>query len=37
MLQSLLKNLFGEAQMNALADYVQPALGMLNANERLVG
>ena len=36
MLQSLLKNLFGEAQMDALADYVQAAL-MLNANGRLVG
>ena len=33
---ALLKNLFGEEQMNALADYVMAAL-MLNYNGRLVG
>ena len=33
---SLLKNLFGEQQMAALADYVQAAL-MLNYNQRSVG
>ena len=31
-----LKNLFGDEQMSALADYVQAAL-MLNYNKRLVG
>ena len=33
---ALLKNLFGEQQMLALADYVQAAL-MLNYNDRMVG
>ena len=33
---ALLKNLFGEQQMLALADYVQAAL-MLNYNGRRVG
>ena len=33
---ALLKNLFGEQQMSALADYVQAAL-MLNYNQRRVG
>ena len=33
---ALLKNLFGEQQMSALADYVQAAL-MLNYNGRCVG
>ena len=33
---ALLKNLFGEQQMSALADYVQAAL-MLNYNGRRVG
>jgi len=33
---SLLKNLFGEEQMSALADYIQAAL-MLNYNGRQVG
>ena len=33
---ALLKNLFGEQQMSALADYVQAAL-MLNYNKRIVG
>ena len=33
---SLLKNLFGDAQMSSLADYVQAAL-MLNYNGRVVG
>ena len=33
---ALLKNLFGEQQMSALADYVQAAL-MLNCNKRIVG
>ena len=33
---SLLKNLFGEQQMAALADYVQASL-MLNYNKRNVG
>ena len=33
---SLLKNLFGEQQMAALADYVQASL-MLNYNGRKVG
>ena len=33
---ALLKNLFGEQQLNALADYIQSAL-MLNYNDRHVG
>ena len=33
---ALLKNLFGDAQMSALADYIQAAL-MLNYNGRVVG
>ena len=33
---SLLKNLFGDEQMSALADYIQAAL-MLNYNGRQVG
>ena len=33
---ALLKNLFGDEQMHALADYLQAAL-MLNYNKRNVG
>ena len=33
---ALLKNLFGDKQMRALADYVEAAL-MLNYNDRNVG
>ena len=33
---ALLKNLFGDEQMSALADYVEAAL-MLNYNKRTVG
>ena len=33
---SMLKRLFGEQQMSALADYIQAAL-MLNYNDRAVG
>jgi len=33
---ALLKNLFGEQQLSALADYIQAAL-MLNYNDRHVG
>ena len=33
---ALLKNLFGEQQLSALADYIQAAL-MLNYNSRVVG
>ena len=34
--EALLKNLFGEQQLSALADYIQAAL-MLNYNSRVVG
>ena len=33
---ALLKNLFGEEQVQALADYVQASL-MLNYNDRCIG
>ena len=33
---SLLKNMFGDAQMSTLADYIQAAL-MLRYNKRTVG
>ena len=33
---ALLRNLFGELQMNSLADYIQASL-MLNYNKREVG
>ena len=33
---SLLKQMFGDAQMSALADYIRAAL-MLKYNERMVG